>query len=192
MKFYNLCFCVAVVSLCLVAHSSTSDANGTISNSTMDSEEKSDDDDVVVEAGEVVTDTGDLTPEDVSELTPEDEDMETLKIEELGGLIDAKDMVDDEEQTIEDMEVEDIPEDKQDLRFEPIPMPTDFDSYDRNGDGFIDITELIEVTGAFENVAQAFKACDSDGNERIDRTEFRDAPWDLSGKPPEVVIEDIN
>ncbi|XP_046578364.1 uncharacterized protein LOC124286083 [Haliotis rubra] len=133
-----------------------------------------------------------MTPEEVNELTPEDEDMETLKIEELGGLIDAKDMVDNEEETIEDMEVEDIPEDKEDLRFEPIPMPTDFDSYDRDGDGFIVMKELIEVTGAFENVAEAFKACDTNGDERIDRAEFRDAPWDLSGKRPEVVIEDIN
>ncbi|XP_041348306.1 serine-aspartate repeat-containing protein F-like [Gigantopelta aegis] len=66
--------------------------------------------------------------------------------------------------------------------FEPIPMPTSFESYDINHDDAIDKEELIKVTGAWENVDVVFAIADTDGDKKISRTEFYKAPLDLSGK----------
>lgn len=49
-------------------------------------------------------------------------------------------------------------------QFVPLPIPTDFDSYDVDRDGFISLMELIKVTGAKENSEQAFN--DSDTNSK--------------------------
>ncbi|CAH1791922.1 unnamed protein product [Owenia fusiformis] len=69
--------------------------------------------------------------------------------------------------------------------FLPIPMPTDFDSYDVNvTDGFISLAELVAVTGAKENVELAFKASDIDGDGRLTLEEFKEAPLMLQGETP--------
>ena len=52
--------------------------------------------------------------------------------------------------------------------FYPVHMPTDFKSYDiNNTDGYITLQELIDVTGASENVDEVFNACDKDGKYTI-------------------------
>lgn len=52
--------------------------------------------------------------------------------------------------------------------FKPIPLPTDFDSYDVDPkDGRIHLSELITVTGAVENVEEAFNASDTDSKVTI-------------------------
>ena len=52
--------------------------------------------------------------------------------------------------------------------FYPVHMPTDFKSYDiNNTDGYITLQELIDVTGASENVDEVFNACDKDGKYNI-------------------------
>ncbi|XP_064603634.1 uncharacterized protein LOC135469045 [Liolophura sinensis] len=66
--------------------------------------------------------------------------------------------------------------------FKPIPLPTDFDSYDVDPkDGRIHLSELITVTGAVENVEAAFNASDTDKDGVISLQEFMHAPWNLSG-----------
>ena len=44
-----------------------------------------------------------------------------------------------------------------------MPFPVNFTVYDQNGDGMIEITELIRVTGTAENVHMAFRASDLNG-----------------------------
>ena len=52
--------------------------------------------------------------------------------------------------------------------FYPVHMPTDFKSYDiNNTDGYITLQELIDVTGASENVDEVFNACDKDGKYNV-------------------------
>lgn len=48
--------------------------------------------------------------------------------------------------------------------FTRLELPTDFNEYDVNGDGFIDLEELIDATGARENAKSAFDDSDIDGN----------------------------
>ncbi|XP_074645780.1 uncharacterized protein LOC141902040 [Tubulanus polymorphus] len=64
--------------------------------------------------------------------------------------------------------------------FQPISMPTEFRDYDKNGDGFITLKELIAETGASENVGDAFAASDKNGDAKLDETEFHNAPWRLA------------
>lgn len=47
--------------------------------------------------------------------------------------------------------------------FQPITMPTDFCEYDVDGNGFIDRSELLQVTGAVENMDIAFNESDTNG-----------------------------
>ncbi|XP_060075632.1 uncharacterized protein LOC132555293 [Ylistrum balloti] len=61
--------------------------------------------------------------------------------------------------------------------FEPLPVPTNFSQYDMNGDGYIDLEELMMATQARENAALALHASDIDGDGRLSRLEFNVAPW---------------
>ena len=49
--------------------------------------------------------------------------------------------------------------------FHTVSLPTEFTEYDLNKDGKISLEELIETTGAMENVDKAFAASDTDGKQ---------------------------
>ncbi|KAK6176253.1 hypothetical protein SNE40_014568 [Patella caerulea] len=103
----------------------------------------------------------DVQPKDGLKLL---DDFQSEKYESLKSVIDTividddrdENKINDQSETPSDV----VPADE--FVFEPIRMPTHFKSYDSNNDGFIEIKELVDVTGASENVQAAFEASDFD------------------------------
>ncbi|XP_033745924.1 uncharacterized protein LOC117331348 [Pecten maximus] len=69
--------------------------------------------------------------------------------------------------------------------FEPLSVPSNFSQYDIDGDGYIDLEELMVATQAQENAALALQATDLDGDGRLSRKEFAAAPWVIGDDQPE-------
>ncbi|XP_014676171.1 PREDICTED: uncharacterized protein LOC106816128 [Priapulus caudatus] len=71
---------------------------------------------------------------------------------------------------------------KHKLKFRPISLPTDFNSYDLDGDGFLEIQELAKVSEtSVEQCSKPFEAADVNIDGLISKEEFIRAPWDLTG-----------
>ncbi|XP_067128983.1 aspartic and glutamic acid-rich protein-like [Centruroides vittatus] len=67
--------------------------------------------------------------------------------------------------------------------FQPVPLPTDFGSYDLDGNGYIDLKELAEVSEtSHEEAKKPFVDADDDDDDQISPSEFEKAPWSLQGK----------
>lgn len=57
-------------------------------------------------------------------------------------------------------------------------LPTEFNTFDIDGDGKITLLELSNVTETSEDAAfKPFESADVDGNDALSKTEFLEAPW---------------
>ncbi|XP_013404774.1 calcineurin subunit B type 2 [Lingula anatina] len=85
-----------------------------------------------------------------------------------------------------------LPPGEDDDTFKPVQLSTDFNVYDSDRDGFISLAELINATGAEENVEEAFNVTDTDADGQVSMEEFSVAPWLLdAGEPEDIVIEEL-
>ncbi|XP_076337548.1 uncharacterized protein LOC143239856 [Tachypleus tridentatus] len=66
--------------------------------------------------------------------------------------------------------------------FQPVALPTDFDSYDKDGNGYIELNELVEASETSgKEAARPFADADRNNDNFISPQEFQNAPWNLQG-----------
>ncbi|XP_013780304.1 uncharacterized protein LOC106464693 [Limulus polyphemus] len=70
------------------------------------------------------------------------------------------------------------------VEFRPVALPTSFESYDKDNNGYIDLTELAQVSETSEEQAtQPFFDADRDHDGLVNPLEFQHAPWNFQGEP---------
>ncbi|XP_076336408.1 uncharacterized protein LOC143239321 [Tachypleus tridentatus] len=68
------------------------------------------------------------------------------------------------------------------VEFRPVALPTNFNSYDKDNNGYIDLNELAQVSETSEEeAAQPFFDADQDHDGLVNPLEFQHAPWNLQG-----------
>ncbi|XP_013775718.1 uncharacterized protein LOC106460547 [Limulus polyphemus] len=66
--------------------------------------------------------------------------------------------------------------------FQPVALPTDFESYDKDGNGYIELDELVQVSETSGREAvRPFVDADKNHDSLISLHEFKNAPWNLQG-----------
>ncbi|XP_071961103.1 uncharacterized protein [Antedon mediterranea] len=69
-------------------------------------------------------------------------------------------------------------QEENELKFNPIDIPSPFRTYDANKDGVITLFELAEATDtSLEDARGAFRSADSNDDKKLSYKEFSRAPW---------------
>ncbi|XP_076343419.1 uncharacterized protein LOC143243673 [Tachypleus tridentatus] len=108
-----------------------------------------------------------------------------ISLEEKWGPPEGEDNTLENEDVSEEGEEED-PLEGGDLNtyFQPVSLPTDFESYDRDGNGYIEHFEFVKMSDtAEEKTFKLFSDADTNEDGFISPLEFQLAPWNLLGEP---------